>query len=621
MWIDAGQTVIVDGFSMKKIAGKQASFCIVSPEAFTARVKVGETVVMGKSVIKYGGLKHDLSEDLGTLSMNGKNRDQFKMEITDEKEGEIELTLSYAPTKATTGSPHSAGVVIDPQLTGVSKGISLSGTAYTDETPTINVDRETVTFPETKAGESRYDTVRVSSMDMQGDINVKIESTDGVFTISTNLILPNREGLPLGIEYRPKKEGTHTATITLSSPEAEPKVITVSGTATGDVTNPDKQGDFYPLDASKPIAELHETFDDVPHNKPFAIEGWKNIAEQNYRAWWGYDFNNPLVPDVIKADEQVAKATLFNSLNPAEAPYEMWLYTPALDFKNAASKIFTFRVSADKISDEARSDSIELYYVEPDDEEPNGLSRQKIDRIMGVAMPGKAENNEEWFEYHLDLSGQTLIADAFFMAFRVSGTGGKASSVSYYIDDVSFGRTDLPKLTIDGSTQVAFESVQNQTAAITAGVTAEHLTEPIKLTVGGANKSKFKVTPETLPVEGGSFKVEFSSDQPGVHAGYVKLSSRGAADVYLDMLVNNKENSSGMEDILTSTQIWTERGQIIVSSDREAQVQVFSITGHELASYSLRAGTSTLPHTFHAGIYIVRVVNELGTASYKLHVK
>lgn len=65
------------------------------------------------------------------------------------------------------------------------------------------------------------------------------------------------------------------------------------------------------------------------------------------------------------------------------------------------------------------------------------------------------------------------------------------------------------------------------------------MTEPIKLTLGGANKSKFKLSESELPAEGGVFTVRFNSDAEGVHEAYVKLASRGAADKYVVLTVNN----------------------------------------------------------------------------------
>lgn len=610
LWINIGQTVVVDNFSMKLKSRDTEPYLLADPTRFpTVRTTVGTPVEIGKAIVKYGNLGYELGEDNGTLFLSGSDRDQFGMEVASRGEGELELTLTYNPTEPTTTSygQHHVSVYLDGGGKASPQSISLSGQASLPGLhPEIIVDRTEVTFPETQAGTSCRDTIYISGQEMKEEIKAVV-SGDSVFYISTSFIMPDADRVALGIEYRPVSAGTQTGTITLSSWDAETRTITLSGTATGDITHPDKQGDEYPLDDSHPVALLHETFDNAVHNEPLLLDGWKNIAEQNYRAWWGYDFSRATPPT---DDGGTAKATLFNSLNPAQEPYEMWLYTPALDFKNAASKVFTFRVSASLISDEARTDSIELYYVEMDDNEPHGLFRQPVG---GVYMPSTADDNDEWFSYHLDLGAEgNAVADTFFMAFRVSGTGGGASAASYYIDDVSFGRTDLPKIHLE-QTQIAFEAQPGATATTSAmTVTTENLTEPITLTVGGTHKSRFKVVPETLPAEGGSFQVEFSSDEAGLYAAYVKLASRDAADVYLDMLVNN-QHSTSINQVPAIAQVWCTQGRIHVTTPQAAQADVYALTGHRLASYPLGAGTSALPCTLQQGVYLLQLTNADGT--------
>ena len=107
LWINIGQTVVVDNFSMKLKSRDTEPYLLADPTRFpTVRTTVGTPVEIGKVNIRYGNLPAPLDEDHQTLYMNGTNRDQFKIEITCDEPGDMELTLSYVPTKATTYSYH-----------------------------------------------------------------------------------------------------------------------------------------------------------------------------------------------------------------------------------------------------------------------------------------------------------------------------------------------------------------------------------------------------------------------------------------------------------------------------------------------------------------------------------
>ena len=51
--------------------------------------------------------------------------------------------------------------------------------------------------------------------------------------------------------------------------------------------------------------------------------------------------------------------------------------------------------------------------------------------------------NDEWQEFHVDLANQN-IEDVFFMGFRFKSMRGSSHSAVYYVDDVTYGRTDVP---------------------------------------------------------------------------------------------------------------------------------------------------------------------------------
>lgn len=282
-------------------------------------------------------------------------------------------------------------------------------------------------------------------------------------------------------------------------------------------------GDLFRLDSSSPQPVLNESFDRLRHNKPFLADGWRNVVIQGERPWWGYLFQDPQT-DIVT--ESAAKATAFVYNSEKTDPYEMWLVTPALDYKNARNRIFTFRVMGDLMY-EGHEALLELYYMEPADSIPY---YEKIE----MDIPRIPDDNGVWREFHVNLEGLDL-ADTFFMGFRFFSPSGKNHSVTYYIDDVTYGKTDLPVLNTDVRTLTltceAYRSVSSEKIEISS----VNLTEPVTITVEGANKSRFRPSVETLPAEGGQLYVTFSPLEEGLHEAYLKISSRGAADLLIPL--------------------------------------------------------------------------------------
>lgn len=463
-----------------------------------------------------------------TLEITGAGKNMFSLSAESIAAGsaETDIVISYSPTAI---GKHSARVLIDcPEVPDLSQGIALSAYAIDEQNPPlVKIDAESIPTFTAKVGETQEFKVNVTTAHLPDYVKAKVSET-GVFRISNSLLMKDAV-TPLTITFAPKEAGDFSTNIVFSSLGIDDVIIPLKGHATDKTVEPTKEGDDLPLVSTSPVTLLNEGFNSVERNKPLKLEGWKNLAQQGTRAWWGYTFGN----NDESVGEYVAKATAYDSqvLEGNETSVEMLLVTPALDFKNAASKIFTFRVRGDYLQDN-QTDKLELVYIDTE----NG--NMYIAPVDGFTMPCTKDESGEWFEYHIDLTDQN-IADTFFMGFRFTSTRGRNNSATYYIDDVTFGRTDIPVIRPD-VTELAFVASQgkDETSDI-VNVTTENLTEPIKLTLGGANKSKFTLSTQELNAEGGNFFVQFNSDDLGVHEAYVKLASRGAADKYIALTVNN----------------------------------------------------------------------------------
>ena len=485
---------------------------------------VGESVEVAKFHISAKALPSAVN-----LELTGKNFEMFELSTEKIAKGssETDVVVTYKPTAI---GKHQANVVIDcPSVPDLAQTIRLNAYAIDRQNPptVTSVPAVPAKFS-AKVGESQQQTIAVTTANLPYFANLKVK-TSGTFTIN-NTMIPANATTNIVVTFKPNAAGEYTNSIVVSALGMEDVEIPLEGVATdGGEVAPEKEGDDYKLSTANPRTVLNETFGGLDRNKPFHIDGWTNSAIVGTRAWWGYSF----LDTDASAGEQVAKVTAYDSkvAEGGETPAEMMLVTPPLDFKNSKSKMFTFRVRGDYLQDN-QTDKLELVYIDMEDGKPFESP------VGGFTMPCTKDESGEWNEYHIDLTGQDL-ADTFFMGFRFTSTRGRNNSATYYIDDVTYGRTDIPVIRPD-ATELSFTAQPNKDAkSEVVTVATENLAEPIKLSLGGANKSKFKLSTTELDANGGSFSVTFNSDVEGVHSAYVKLSSRGAADKYVELTVNN----------------------------------------------------------------------------------
>ncbi|MDR0412354.1 MAG: choice-of-anchor D domain-containing protein [Dysgonamonadaceae bacterium] len=416
--VPANAVVIFDDISFKNTGSKEPYMDITPQSLPEVSTTVNAPVDMQKLTITTGNLPSAVA-----IAVTGANSSYFTSSATSIPAAQTttELTITYRP--ATTGA-HTAVLSFDcTGATAINKTVSLKGKAIDPSNPaSITADPVSLSFT-TEVGKKDTLEVTVTTANLDDWPLARIVGEGpGFFTYSGG---PVKNGTnTVKVIFAPTAEGTFSKRLEIYAAGAVSAFVDLSGTATGSLTEPEKEGDSYPLDLSNPVALLEETFDTGVHNRALSLSGWKNIAEQNYRAWWGYRFED---------NNFAAKVTAFNSINTAPDPYEMWLITPPLDFIQSVSKIFTFRVMGDLILENSDA-SLELYYMDAEDAED--VYKVKID---GLDIPDSPDFNGEWREYRIDLTGQEL-ADVFFMGFRFSALGGTQNSVVYYIDDVTYGK-------------------------------------------------------------------------------------------------------------------------------------------------------------------------------------
>ncbi len=461
------------------------------------------------------------------LEFSGKNRDQFELSLAEipAGTGDYEIDLNYKPTAI---GKHTASLYIESSLLEDMIALSLSGIAIDPANPPAFTLTSEQPAPFTaKAGTTQEQTITITTAHFPDYPSARM-AVGGTFRISTSMLMKDNVDAPIKVTFAPTEAGTFRDTIIVVGYGADTLRIALEGTAMS-ADAEDKEGDSLPLDATSPLSLLNEHFDGAVKNQPFAAEGWKNLAMEGTRAWWGYEF-----PETdATAGEKAAKVTPYDSKveEGNETPCEMLLVTPALDYVNAASKMFTFRVRGDYLYDEM-PDKLELVYIELNNGEMATFP------VTGFSMPATKDESGEWREFHIDLA-QLEPADVFFMGFRFVSTRGTTSSATYYIDDVSFGRTDLPVIR-PSETALTLNAIPGkvaETSEIT--VETENLEEPVALKLIGSHASKFSLSASSLPKEGGKFTVSFKADNEAIYLAQVQLSSRGAADRFIELTANN----------------------------------------------------------------------------------
>lgn len=524
------------------------------------------------------------------LELTGAGSSQFALSASSIAKGtsETDVVVTYTPANV---AVHKAYLTIDcPSLPEMSQTIALSAYAIDEQNPpSVAITPQALPKFSAKVGETQDHTIEITTSGMPDYAYIKVQDA-GTFRVSNTMLLKNTKNT-VRVTFAPVKAGAYTNALVITALGMDDVVVPVEGVATdGTQTDPTVEGDKFVLSTDAPVALLNETFDGQERNKPLHIDGWTNSAIKGTRAWWGFSF----LDTDASAGEHVAKVTAYDSKVEIgdETDAQMLLVTPALDFKNAKSKMFTFRVRGDYLLDE-QTDKLELCYIDMEDGTPY------VSPVGGFSMPCTKDESGEWYEYHLDLADYDL-PDVFFMGFRLTCTRGRNNSATYYIDDVTYGRTDIPVIRTNVQS-LAYTAQPGQDAVSDIiAVSAENLSEPIALSLGGANKSKFNLSKTQLSATGGSFTVTFNSFDEGVHEAYVKLSSRGAADKYVVLSVNNT----------------TQSGIASIPADK-GFVTVVDLTGHVVAQKA-DATPAEAVNGLVAGVYVVKVATDGKINTYKV---
>ena len=571
-----GPEVIVDAIrvgtawtDLFDVASTEPSMTVTPTVVYDgSAVAIGSSATFATYAVEYANLENPID-----VYLTGANRNQFEVsaETIPAGSGKATITLTYKPQAI---GKHTARINFESSVSTLNTGFAATGIAWDPANPPMIVAHSGGLTPFTcKAGEQQKQTITVTTSDLPDYGKAAVKGlSNGAFIISTATLLKNGN-TQINITFKPLVPGDYEEVIEFSGIKAVTETIRIYGTATENGTTEDREGDRLPLDDSKPLASYMQNFDGVTKNKPLSIEGWKNLAQVGNRAWWGYTWAD---------GNSAAKVTPYDSKMEESTPCVMTLVSPALDFKNTPNPVLTFKVMGTLMRD-GMADQLEVCYIEKDGE---GMYVQPID---GLNIPASPDKNEEWVPYTIDLKGLDL-ADVFFIGFRFNSSRGAESTTSYYIDDFSWGQTNVP-LIRPNIREGSFKATAGKKATSPdIEIEGIALTSDIKISLYGAHKGFFTLSTTTLPAAGGKFNLDFLNTEPGEYAVEVDLNSEGAPLTAVIVGVQN-ETATGITDVIV---------------DLSQPVSVYDIQGRALITNKQISSTSELKSAFGEGIYIVK---------------
>ena len=165
------------------------------------------------------------------------------------------------------------------------------------------------------------------------------------------------------------------------------------------------------LDATNPVADFENTFDDAVHQTDYSKVGWINKALKESRVWQGSKYN----------DQLYLAASTYGVSEGQTAEY--WFVTPAFTVNN--DKEFTFDCSVNKY---AATMSLKVFFLQLE----NGKMTQKD---LNITVP--TSGTYEW------TSGITVDLSEFnnqvgFVGFQYVATKEGTTVSTYAIDNVKY---------------------------------------------------------------------------------------------------------------------------------------------------------------------------------------
>lgn len=150
------------------------------------------------------------------------------------------------------------------------------------------------------------------------------------------------------------------------------------------------------------------------------------------RTWQSKTFDN----SSAGVTEKYIQATAHDSSDKnAGKTYELWMFSPALNVKDAANKVFSFYSEGAYWQS---TSSLEVYIL--NEPKSTASSKEKLNPVLATSTNPGGDFKGWVASGDISLEGK---GDIVYIGFRYQAQGGNKNSTTYCIDDFAFGRAQV----------------------------------------------------------------------------------------------------------------------------------------------------------------------------------
>ncbi|MFV0469296.1 MAG: DUF6383 domain-containing protein [Dysgonomonas sp.] len=539
-----------------------------------------------------GALKFDTEGDWLQLNFNGApDQLQFDLGVNNSFPGSILSTMTFTVEESTNGTTWTS-VASYTNVAGGTKKITLLNSSrfvrwtYTTKpsgsnialknisvtastasaTPTITTNSESLSFSGQVGSSIAAQTINVTAANLTANITASISGTNASLFSVTPASLTTTGG-SLSVTYTPTAAGSHTATLTLKSTGATDKTIVLTGTATAaPVSTPTAtQPTVEKIDMDKFIA----TWNAISGADSYIL----NVYTKSTTSDPVEETETEGFDGIVANGNLIGSATYLNGWEVSVTGTRQ-IYTTTGNF-GASSPSIAFSETGAYLKTRVYTGNIKSFSF---------WAKQQSGATSSTLIEGF--NGTDWVS----------IANASNAEFATAGV------VTY--DLVTLGYSNISQIRMTYTKVAGNLAIDDVTVVYINSSPSRSVAAEVKVPVSGyqdLNVGNVLSQQVTGLSEATHYFYTVKAVQNGVESAESNEIEVTTISTPLSIIDSKTIDNNGIK-------VYKQGQNIIVESDRNALVSVYSIAGKLIGSKSLVDGKTTI--TVPNGVYIVRVGNK-----------